>query len=215
MGRPSADGDRPLPQAVNAQGVWRSARYVLAFGAFLQRMLASHLYKWHRISEMLLISPLATCMTHHVLLDRLEPFDQDPLNPSWGSGPRWTGGSLQLCRAGDALRGASGAVALCLWRCCAGASAGGHRAVAAVLVICLGLAGGRSGHTRQVAINVDDARIPRQRRPPACGHGGAVARAWPTSTLPIKAMVRNLRIEAFGVCVQHGGHLYCNHVFMR
>ena len=85
-----------------------------------------------------------------------------------------------------------------------------------VLVICLGLAGGRSEITpERVAINVDDARIPdnagRQPVDTAVQLHGPVAYF---STLPIKAMVRSLRAEGIPASVSNtAGTFVCNHVF--
>lgn len=84
------------------------------------------------------------------------------------------------------------------------------------LVVCLGLAGGRSDITpERVAINVDDARI-------ADNAGGQpvdrpIVRGGPAaywSTLPIKAMVAALRTRGVPASVsQTAGTFVCNHVF--
>ena len=124
----------------------------------------------------------------NVLLTGFESFDKDPLNPSWevaraldGWQPAVKDGActvraVQLpCVFGDAIARLEQAVAQ--WQ--------------PTLVICLGLAGGRTEITpERVAINVDDARIPdnagRQPVDTAVHAGGPAAYF---STLPIKAMV--------------------------
>jgi pyroglutamyl-peptidase len=84
------------------------------------------------------------------------------------------------------------------------------------LVICLGLAGGRTEITpERVAINVDDARIPdnagRQPVDTAVQAGGPAAYF---STLPIKAMVRDMRAAGVPAAVSNtAGTFVCNHIF--
>lgn len=155
-------------------------------------------------------------MTHHILLTGFEPFDQDPINPSWEvaralqgwqpsvpgrSGDAYTVRAVQLpCVFGDAVACLQAAIAQ--WQ--------------PVLVICLGLAGGRSDITpERVAINVDDARIPdnagRQPVDTAVQWDGPAAYF---SSLPIKAMVRDLRAEGIPASVSNtAGTFVCNHVF--
>jgi pyroglutamyl-peptidase len=84
------------------------------------------------------------------------------------------------------------------------------------LVLCLGLAAGRSDITpERVAINVDDARIADNagRQPidrPVVRRGPAAY--W--STLPIKTMVAALRAHGLPASVsQTAGTFVCNHVF--
>lgn len=84
------------------------------------------------------------------------------------------------------------------------------------LVICLGLAGGRTDITpERVALNIDDARI-------ADNAGGQpvdrpIVRGGPAaywSTLPIKAMVAALKARGVPASVsQTAGTFVCNHVF--
>lgn len=155
-------------------------------------------------------------MTHHVLLTGFEPFDQDPLNPSWEVAralDRWQ--PAVMGRAGDAFE-----VRAAQLPCVFGDAVVRLQAAIAqwqpVLVICLGLAGGRSEITpERVAINVDDARIPdnagRQPVDTAVQLHGPVAYF---STLPIKAMVRSLRAEGIPASVSNtAGTFVCNHVF--
>ena len=149
----------------------------------------------------------------NVLLTGFEPFDKDPLNPSWevaraldGWQPASTNGACTLravqlsCVFGDAVARLHEAMAQ--WQ--------------PALVICLGLAGGRTEITpERVAINVDDARIPdnagRQPVDTAVHAGGPVAYF---STLPIKAMVRDMRAAGVPAAVSNtAGTFVCNHIF--
>lgn len=149
----------------------------------------------------------------NVLLTGFEPFDKDPLNPSWevaraldGWQPAVKDGActvraVQLpCVFGDAIARLEQAVAQ--WQ--------------PTLVICLGLAGGRTEITpERVAINVDDARIPdnagRQPVDTAVQAGGPAAYF---STLPIKAMVRDMRAAGVPAAVSNtAGTFVCNHIF--
>lgn len=149
----------------------------------------------------------------NVLLTGFEPFDKDPLNPSWevaraldGWQPAAPGGActvraVQLpCVFGDAIARLRQAVAQ--WQ--------------PTLVICLGLAGGRTEITpERVAINVDDARIPdnagRQPVDTAVHPDGPAAYF---STLPIKAMVRDMRAQGVPAAVSNtAGTFVCNHIF--
>ncbi|WP_026174239.1 pyroglutamyl-peptidase I [Effusibacillus pohliae] len=84
------------------------------------------------------------------------------------------------------------------------------------IVICVGQAGGRSDITvERVAINVDDARIPDNEgnQPidvPIVPDGPAAY--W--STLPIKAIVHNIREAGIPASVsQTAGTFVCNHLF--
>lgn len=85
-----------------------------------------------------------------------------------------------------------------------------------VLVVCVGLAGGRPGLSlERVALNLDDARIPDnagvQPVDTAVVAGGPAAYF---SSLPVKAMCAALRAHGFEVAVSHSaGTFVCNHVF--
>jgi pyroglutamyl-peptidase len=84
------------------------------------------------------------------------------------------------------------------------------------LVISLGLASGRSDITpERVAINIDDARIPDNAgKQPVDEAVVDKAPAAYFSTLPIKAMVRNLREAGIPAAVSNtAGTFVCNHVF--
>jgi pyroglutamyl-peptidase len=90
------------------------------------------------------------------------------------------------------------------------------RATKPELVICLGLAGGRTEITpERVAINIDDARIPDNagQQPvdvPIVASGPAAY--W--STLPVKAIVAALRRKQIPAAVsQTAGTFVCNHIF--
>jgi len=144
-----------------------------------------------------------------VLLTGFEPFGGDPLNPSGEIARQLDGMEIEGHRV-------CGAVLPCVF----GRSATElkrlikrHRPA---LVICLGLANGRSEITpERVAINVDDARIPDNagRQPvdrPIVRRGPAAY--W--STLPVKAIVAELRGQRVPAAVsQTAGTFVCNHVF--
>lgn len=144
-----------------------------------------------------------------VLLTGFEPFENDPVNPSW-EGVRALDGELidgarvvarQLpCvfgRAGEALRAALDELD-------------------PVLVIGTGLAGGRMEiSVERVAINVDDARIADNAGAQPIDR--AIAPDGPAayfSTLPIKRLVAALRAGGVPAAVsQTAGTFVCNHVF--
>lgn len=186
-------------------------------GAFPQRMLSQPPVQMAQdLGRCFKFRRLLPVMTHHVLLTGFEPFDQDPLNPSWEVAralDRWQ--PAVMGRAGDAFE-----VRAAQLPCVFGDAVVRLQAAIAqwqpVLVICLGLAGGRSEITpERVAINVDDARIPDNA---GCQPvDTAVQLQGPTayfSTLPIKAMVRNLRTEGIPASVSNtAGTFVCNHVF--
>ena len=144
-----------------------------------------------------------------ILLTGFEPFDKDSVNPSW-----------EVARALDGELIAGGVVHALQLPCVFGAAMPVlDEALAQLqptLIISLGLAGGRTEITpERVAINMDDARIadnagnqpvdqPVVREAPAAYF----------STLPIKAMVRNLRDAGIPASVSNtAGTFVCNHVF--
>ena len=144
-----------------------------------------------------------------VLVTGFEPFERDPVNPSWEvarslDGWQHAGATVRAvqlpCVFGDAIAALD--QALQQWR--------------PSLVLCLGLAGGRCELTpERVAINVDDARIPdnagRQPVDRPVEAGGPAAYF---STLPIKAMVHALREQGIPAAVSNtAGTFVCNHVF--
>jgi pyroglutamyl-peptidase len=150
----------------------------------------------------------------NVLLTGFEPFDSDTINPSWEvaralHGWGWEGndGKMALvharrmpCAFGAALQSLDEAI----------------DSLQPQLVVCVGLAGGRSEVTpERVAINVDDGRI--------CDNAGCQPIDTPViegapaayfSTLPIKAIVRDLRAAGIPAGVSNtAGTFVCNHLF--
>lgn len=148
-------------------------------------------------------------MTPTILLTGFEPFGGESVNPSWEIARAldgWTceGRTVRAvrlpCAFGDALRTLDEALAA-------------HRPE---LVVCLGQAGGRAEISiERAALNVDDARIPdnlgRQPVDAAVVAGGPAAYF---STLPIKAMARDVRAAGIEAAVSNtAGTFVCNHVF--
>ena len=145
----------------------------------------------------------------NILLTGFEPFDQDAINPSW-----------EAVRALDGWR-CEGAVVHARRISCVFGAALRELDVAIddlqpVLAIGVGQAGGRSEITpERVAINVDDGRI--------CDNAGCrpidvpVVAGGPAayfSTLPIKAIVRDLRAAGIPASVSNSaGTFVCNHLF--
>jgi pyroglutamyl-peptidase len=144
-----------------------------------------------------------------VLVTGFEPFEKDSVNPSWEAARAldgWEAGQAVVharrlaCVFGSALRQLDAAI----------------DELKPQLVLCLGLAGGRFEFTpERVAINVDDGRIADN-----AGHQpidvpvvpGAPAAYF--STLPIKAVVRDLRAAGIPASVSNSaGTFVCNHVF--
>lgn len=144
-----------------------------------------------------------------VLLTGFEPFEDEPVNPSWEAVRALDGQAVgdavivarQLpCVFGDAIATLARFVA----------------ELRPALVIAVGQAGGRAEMSvERVAINVNDARIPDNdgAQPvdePIVGDGPAAY----FSTLPIKAIVRDLREAGVPAMVsQTAGTFVCNHVF--
>ena len=145
----------------------------------------------------------------NVLLTGFEPFDKEAVNPSWEAvraldGWRLEGAVVHArripCVFGAALRALDAAI----------------DELQPQLVLSVGQAGGRSEITpERVAINVDDGRIGDN-----AGHqpidqpvvAGAPAAYF--STLPIKAMVRDLRAAGIPAAVSNSaGTFVCNHLF--
>lgn len=145
-----------------------------------------------------------------LLLTGFEPFDQDPINPSWEVAHRLDGVQLR-----DDLRIVARRLP------CAFATAPGSLAQLLAehrpqMVIALGLASGRPDLSiERVAINLHDARIPDNlgQQPidtPVAPDGPAAY----FSTLPVKAMVKALREAAIPASVSHtAGTFVCNQVF--
>jgi pyroglutamyl-peptidase len=145
----------------------------------------------------------------NVLVTGFEPFDQDLINPSW-----------EVARALDGWRQASATVHAVQLPCifdrsleCLDAALAEHRPA---LVVGLGLAGGRTEvSVERVAINVNDARIPDNAgQQPVDTAVVAQAPAAYFATLPIKAIVQELRAQGFPAGVSHSaGTFVCNHLF--
>jgi len=149
----------------------------------------------------------------NILLTGFEPFEKDTLNPSWEVARALDGWTFEA--EGRTVR-----VHAVQLPCVFGTSATALREAMArlqpQLVVSLGLAGGRHEITpERVAINIDDARIPDnaggQPIDEAIAGEGPVA-YW--STLPIKAIVRDLRTAGVPATVSNtAGSFVCNHVF--
>lgn len=144
-----------------------------------------------------------------VLITGFEPFDNEPVNPSW--------------EAVQALDGAQVAGARVVARqlpCVFGKTIEVLQTAIAelhpVLVISVGQAGGRAEMSvERVAINVDDARIPdNDGQQPVDTPIDADGPAAYFSCLPIKAIVRAMRDGGVPAVVsQTAGTFVCNHVF--
>ena len=149
-----------------------------------------------------------------VLVTGFEPFDRDCINPSWEAALALDGWRCELpgsqaaqvharripCAFGAALQALNEAI----------------DEVQPSLVLAIGQAGGRSEITpERVAINVDDGRI--------CDNAGCqpidvpVIEGAPAayfSTLPIKALVREMRSAGIPAAVSNSaGTFVCNHLF--
>ncbi|WP_295537171.1 pyroglutamyl-peptidase I [uncultured Pseudacidovorax sp.] len=145
-----------------------------------------------------------------ILLTGFEPFDRDTVNPSW-----------EVARALDGWQTDGATVQALQLPCVFGAALARldqalDAGPAPVLVVGLGLAGGRAEITpERIAINVDDARIPDNAgRQPVDAPVAADGPAAYFSTLPIKAMVHALRAQGLPASVSNtAGTFVCNHLF--
>lgn len=144
-----------------------------------------------------------------VLLTGFEPFENEPINPSWEAVR-----ALDGERVGDAVIVARQLP--CVFGVAIDAIGELVDALHPALVIAVGQAGGRTEMSvERVAINVDDARIAdnagEQPIDTAIVDDGPAAYF---STLPIKAMVRDMRGAGVPASVsQTAGTFVCNHVF--
>jgi len=142
-----------------------------------------------------------------VLVTGFEPFDGESLNPSWeicARLPREIAGlRVETCRIPCEFRRAIAVAAAAIDR---------HQPT---LVVCLGLAGGRTHvGVERVAINVDDARIadnagaqPMDEKIAAHGPPAYFA------TLPVKAMAVAMRAAGVPAEVSNtAGTFVCNHL---
>lgn len=145
-----------------------------------------------------------------VLLTGFEPFDQDPINPSW-----------EAVRRLDGLQLGSDVQIVARLLPCAFSTAGQCLTrlideLQPAMVIATGLGPGRSDISiERVAINVNDARIPdnlgEQPIDTAVVVDGPAAYF---TTLPIKAMVKAVREAGVSASVsQTAGTFVCNQVF--
>jgi pyroglutamyl-peptidase len=144
-----------------------------------------------------------------VLLTGFEPFNKETINPAW-----------EAVRALDGWSGDGFVVVARQLPCAFGNANDALRAAVDTLnpsiVIAVGQAGGRVDLSiERIAINIDDAPIDDnlQRQPvdqPIVSGGPAAY----FSTLPIKAIVRDLRAAGLPASVsQTAGTFVCNHVF--
>jgi pyroglutamyl-peptidase len=144
-----------------------------------------------------------------VLLTGFEPFENEPINPSWEAVR-----ALDGERIGDAVVVARQLP--CVFGVAIDAMDALLRELEPAVAIAVGQAGGRMEMSvERVAINVDDARI--------ADNAGAqpidtvIAAQGPAayfSTLPIKAIARDMRAAGVPAAVsQTAGTFVCNHVF--
>jgi pyroglutamyl-peptidase len=150
-----------------------------------------------------------TAALSNVLLAGFEPFETDPVNPAW-----------EVARTLDGWQHAGATVRAVQLPCVFGRAIERlDQALAQwqpTLAICLGLAGGRSEVSlERVAINIDDARIADNAgQQPVDTAVVAGAPAAYFSTLPIKAIVRDLRAAGLpGTVSNTAGTFVCNHIF--
>lgn len=144
-----------------------------------------------------------------VLITGIEPFDGETLNPSWEAvraleGEQIAGATLVVhqlpCVIGEVQQQLTQAIV----------------ASQPVAVLCFGQAGGRTDISlERVAINLVDARIPdnagKQPVDEPLVEGGPAAYF---TTLPIKAMLRDLRAQGIPASVSHSAGTYnCNAIF--
>jgi pyroglutamyl-peptidase len=144
-----------------------------------------------------------------VLLTGFEPFEQEPINPSWEAVR-----ALDGERVGDAVIVARQLP--CVFGNAIDAMAELVESLKPDVVIAVGQAGGRTEMSiERVAINVDDARIADNAGAQPIDH--TIAPDGPAayfSTLPIKAIVRDMRAAGVPAMVsQTAGTFVCNHVF--
>jgi pyroglutamyl-peptidase len=144
-----------------------------------------------------------------VLLTGFDPFEQEAVNPSWEAVRAldgWKVGRAVVharqvpCVFGDAIDTLVRAMDELKPR----------------LVLCIGQAGGRAEVTpERIAINIDDGRVADNAgRQPVDVPVVPGAPAAYFSTLPIKAMVRDLRAAGVPASVSNSaGTFVCNHIF--
>ncbi|WP_440532579.1 pyroglutamyl-peptidase I [Variovorax sp. YR566] len=145
----------------------------------------------------------------NVLLTGFDPFELETVNPSWDAVRAldgWKVGRATVharqvpCVFGDAIDVLVRAM----------------DEIQPQLVLCIGQAGGRAEFTpERIAINIDDARTADNKgREPIDVPVMPGAPAAYFSTLPIKAMVRDLRAAGVPASVSNSaGTFVCNHIF--
>jgi len=145
----------------------------------------------------------------NVLLTGFDAFEQEAINPSWEAVHAldgWKSGRATVharqvpCVFGDAIDVLVRAM----------------DELQPQLVLCIGQAGGRAEFTpERIAINIDDARTADNKgREPIDVPVVPGAPAAYFSTLPIKAMVRDLRAAGVPASVSNSaGTFVCNHIF--
>ncbi|SCX74658.1 pyroglutamyl-peptidase I [Variovorax sp. EL159] len=145
----------------------------------------------------------------HVLLTGFDPFEQEAVNPSWEAVRAldgWKVGRAVVharqvpCVFGDAIDTLLRAMDELKPR----------------LVLCIGQAGGRAEvGVERIAINIDDGRVADNAgRQPIDVPVVPGAPAAYFSTLPIKAIVRDLRAAGVPASVSNtAGTFVCNHIF--
>lgn len=145
----------------------------------------------------------------NVLLTGFDPFDREALNPSW-----------EAVRALDGWQCGASVVHARRMPCVFGqaieALADAMDELQPRLVLCIGQAGGRAEITpERVAINIDDGRMADNAgRQPIDLPVVPGAPAAYFSTLPIKAMVRDMRAAGLPAAVSNSaGTFVCNHIF--
>ena len=144
-----------------------------------------------------------------VLLTGFDPFEREAINPSW-----------EAVRVLDGWKVGRATVHARQMPCVFGeaidALASAMDELQPQLVLCVGQAGGRAEVTpERIAINIDDARVADNKgREPVDSPVVPGAPAAYFSTLPIKAMVRELRAAGVPASVSNSaGTFVCNHIF--
>lgn len=155
------------------------------------------------------MTTLTDAKAPRVLVAGFEPFENDPVNPAW-----------EIARALDGWACEGAVVQAVQLPCVFGRAIDTLDAALAgpplQLVLCVGAAGGRTEISMErAALNIDDARIPDNagQQPidlPVVKNGPAAY----FSTLPIKAMVRDMRAAGLPAAVSNSaGTFVCNHIF--
>lgn len=144
-----------------------------------------------------------------LLLTAFEPFDNEPINPSW-----------KVVKMLDGLTVAGVKVVTVCLPCVFGESLtileNAITQHQPTIVISVGQAGGRTDISlERVAVNLDDARIPDNAgNQPIDEPVIATAPAAYFTSLPVKAMLRDLLANGIPASVSYtAGSFVCNHVF--